>query len=127
MSPETAFMYGPLAVIIILIIVTMAVIEIHGRYFVKKESSKPRKFTIEHYPLINRYYPKYNGCLIHRCASTDIWKQRPLDWPELQFGAYGNTEEQALSMIEEFSEQVLKKNVVTKTVILVEDSTKEVI
>jgi len=76
-------------------------------------------FLLEYYPLTKRYYPKYKEFYMQKDYNTGIWEA--IGDYLFKFANWSATEAGAKEMIEEFSEHVLKKNVVTKEIILVEE------
>ena len=85
-----------------------------------KETKEKSDLYIEYYPLTNRYYPKHKQNYIKRNYLTGIYEtMKPFLF---SFADYGKTEEEALKIIKLFSEQYLKKNVVVKEVILVNET-----
>lgn len=69
------------------------------------------EFTIEHYPVTDRYYPKRKSYYLKNRYSTGIMEEMR---PELfGYASYGETEKEARELIELFKEQRLKKNVKT--------------
>lgn len=81
---------------------------------------RPEKsdFTIEYYPLTKRYYPKWKNYYMRKDYCTGVWQYK-----EAYLFTHcdcSKTEEGAKEMIAEFAEHVLKRNVVTKQVIIVD-------
>ena len=70
-----------------------------------------KRFSIEYYPLTNRYYPKYDNYYLKTNWQTGIVETKE-DYLFVYAG-YGNTEEEAKKLIELFKEQQLKENVKT--------------
>jgi len=68
-------------------------------------------FSLEFYPLTNRYYPKYKNYYMRTRWSTGIVELKE-DYL-FSFAEYGNTEAEADKIIEKFKEQQLKENVRT--------------
>lgn len=67
------------------------------------------KFTVEHYPLTKRYYPKYGDHFLQKDKQRGtIEKIEPFLFA---FADYGLTEEEAIKLIDLFKEQRLKENV----------------
>lgn len=68
-------------------------------------------FSVEFYPLTNRYYPKYKDYYLKTCWSTGIVETR--EGYLFAYADYGTTEEEADDIIRRFKEQWLKENVRT--------------
>lgn len=88
------------------------------RLFGKKEESKQsdansvgKYFSIEYYPITNRYYPKYKGYYLGTNPLTGIIEKK--EEYLFAFAEYGRNEQQAKKLIEKFKEQWLKVNVKT--------------
>ena len=78
------------------------------------ESNKPvvrSYFSVEFYPLTNRYYPKYKNYYLKKQWTTGIIEK--LEAFLFTYADYGATEEEANKIIELFKEQQLKENVIT--------------
>jgi|3_EtaG_2_1085321.scaffolds.fasta_scaffold00069_54 hypothetical protein len=84
-----------------------------------KKPETPSPFSLEYYPLTKRYYPKYKEFYMQKDYSTRIWEA--VGDHLFKFASWSETEAGAEEMIEEFSEHVLKKNIVIKEIILVEE------
>lgn len=81
--------------------------------FTKKQEdiNEDENFTIEYYPIINRYYPKYKNFYLERDYTTGIVFTK-----EGYLFAYADsfkTEKDCYQIIELFKEQQLKQNVKT--------------
>lgn len=82
----------------------------------KKDKDIPSKikndFSIEFYPLTNRYYPKYKEYYyLKKDYNTGIMEKRE---PYLfTYADYGKTQQEAEELITLFKEQQLKENVKT--------------
>lgn len=85
------------------------------RKILERIKSKPGTedscFSIEFYPLTNRYYPKYKDYYLKKVGNTGIIE--PIEEYLFTFAKWGRTEKEADKIIEMFKEQRLKKNVVT--------------
>lgn len=77
----------------------------------KKElKEKENVFSIEYYPLTERYYPKYKSYYLYLSTVTGIIEKKE---PFLfAFASYGKTQEEAEKFIVLFKEQRLKEGVV---------------
>jgi len=73
------------------------------------KKSVSRDFSIEYYPLTDRYYPKYGKYYLRTRYNTGIVEQ--LEDYLFSCAEYGSTEEEANKLIELFKEQRLKENV----------------
>ena len=72
--------------------------------------SSKSDFSIEHYPITKRYYPKYNDYYYLKVNElTGIIEKK--DAYFFSHADYGETEEEAKELIEKFKEQQLKVNV----------------
>jgi hypothetical protein len=74
-----------------------------------KAVKKSPIFTIEHYPLTERYYPKYKSYYMCKEGSTGIISHKGEHM--FPFALYSPTQEGAISIIERFKEQQLKNNI----------------
>lgn len=75
-----------------------------------KQVPKDDKFSIEHYPITKRYYPKYKGSYLQLSKSTGI---TTLIEPFLfAYADHGETVEEAKKIIELYKEQWNKVGVV---------------
>lgn len=76
-----------------------------------KEKKEKNHFSIEHYPLTCRFYPKYKDHYIGKDYNTGIYtlKQDYL----FMYAKYSDTVSGAEQIIEMFKEQQLKENVKT--------------
>lgn len=70
-----------------------------------------RNFTIEYYPITNRYYPKYKKYYLRTNCNTGIIEQK--ESYLFAYADYGRDEDEAISIMQKFEEQQLKKNVET--------------
>lgn len=77
-----------------------------GEHVVKRSC-----FSVEFYPLTNRYYPKYKNYYMGTRWATGIVELKE-DYL-FSFADYGNTEAEADKLIAKFKEQQLKENVRT--------------
>ncbi len=68
-------------------------------------------FSIEYYPITDRYYPKYKSFYLKTNYSTGIIEKK-VDYL-FSYAEYGRNEQEAKSLIEKFKEQYLKENVKT--------------
>lgn len=76
-----------------------------------KEEDADKKFSIEHYPLTNKYFPKYKNYYLQKHYLTGIVEAKE---PFLfQYADSFRTEEGCYKLIELFKEQQLKENVET--------------
>lgn len=75
-----------------------------------KTMVKP-KFTVEHYPLTKRYYPKYGDHFLQEDRQRGTIKK--IEPFLFAFADYGWTEEDAIKLIDLYKEQCLKENVRT--------------
>jgi hypothetical protein len=76
------------------------------------DSAKKRSdFSIEYYPLTDRYYPKYKNYYMGTEWTTGIIVLK--ESYRLAFADWGKTEEEADKIIERFKEHQWKENVVT--------------
>jgi len=79
--------------------------------FKNEEKEEIALFSIEHYPLSNKYYPKYKKGYINRNYSTGILGIKDsFEWASV---LYFSDEESARKIIEEFKEQEFKETVKT--------------
>ena len=77
----------------------------------KSSEEKSTNFSIEYYPLSERYYPKYKDSYLRTRAGTGIVIETSNDLFSLAEWFY--TEQQAEHYIALFKEQAMKENVVT--------------
>lgn len=86
---------------------------LHWLGFTKKQEdiNEDKNFTIEHYPITNRYYPKYKNFYLQRDYKTGIVFKKE----EYLFAFADNfkTEKDCYQIIELFKEQQLKENIKT--------------
>jgi hypothetical protein len=95
----------------------MSIIKRFFKLFTKVKSNKDQnklesKFTIAHYPITGRFYPKYKNKYIHKQSFSglyDIW-----EWDTIEVATYSESEQGAMEIIRVFKEQYLK--VGTKTI-----------
>lgn len=86
------------------------------RFFSKKVSQGCERiaisdFSIEYYPITDRYYPKYKSFYLKTGYNTGIVEVKE---PYLfAYAEYGSDEIEAMKIIERFKEQRLKENVKT--------------
>ena len=92
------------------------------RLFSKKETTKQCDihsvsscFSIEYYPITDRYYPKYKNYYLKTNYSTGIVEKKEAFL--FSYAGYGRNEDEAKKLIEKFKEQWLKENVETIAVI----------
>jgi hypothetical protein len=88
------------------------------RLFRKKSGTKQcdihsvsSRFSIEYYPITDRYYPKYKSYYLQTRHSTGIVEK--IEDYLFSFAEYGKNEDEAKKLIERFKEQWLKENVKT--------------
>ena len=68
---------------------------------------KKSRFTIEHYPLTNRYYPKDEDYFLYRSPSSGCFERSPT----MTFSEYSNSIEGADKILSEYKELVHKNNI----------------
>ena len=73
-----------------------------------KVEKKSNDFTIEHYPLTKRYYPKYRNMYIYKNPNSGIMEA---DY-SMSYVEYSYSEKGADTIITLFKEQQLKQNVI---------------
>lgn len=74
---------------------------------VETEQIKQPEFTIEFYPLTNKYFPKYLDYFLYKDSTTGI-----VDTTTLMVITYSfNSEDKAKELINLFKEQSLKENI----------------
>lgn len=81
----------------------------------EKEVKINTSFKIEHYPLSGRFYPKVDGYYIQKDTSTGIFVRR--DEALFCLSDYGESIDEALKIINEYKELILKENCETINVI----------
>ena len=81
------------------------------KLFNTKEEKLNKRFSIEHYPLTGRYYPRYGNYYLNTNYSTGIIELTEYDL--FVYADYSKTEKGAIEIINLFKEQYLKANVKT--------------
>lgn len=79
--------------------------------FPKDKPLSQSDFSIEFYPITNRYYPKYKKKYLRKSYSTGIVES--IDEFLFPYADHGKSEEEAYRIINLFKEQQLKENVIT--------------
>lgn len=75
-----------------------------------KEVVKESVYQIEYYPITNRYYPTYNGKYFYGNGQSRTGIIEFTD--NTVYAMFGETEEEALKLIERANEQRAKDNVI---------------
>jgi len=88
-----------------------AVVDISAKEIIQdeKKKSENKHFSIEHYPLSNRYYPKYKDNYLQKKSSTGVIGVASF----FEYSDHFTNEQDARSYIEKAKEHMLKTNVVT--------------
>ena len=81
----------------------------------EKEVKINTSFTIQHYPLSGRFYPKVDGFYIQKRISTGNFEKR--DEELFCLAEFGKSLDEALEIIKEYKELNLKENCKTINVI----------
>lgn len=76
-----------------------------------KQGNVSSRFSIEYYPLTERYYPKYGRYYLKTNWQTGIIEK--LEDFLFPYAEYGKNEKEANKLIESFKEQYFKENVKT--------------
>lgn len=66
-----------------------------------------RAFTIEHYPMTNRYYPKYDDYFLYKDPDTGLYRMSGY----MPYSEYSETLEGAKKIIDEYKELQLKEGI----------------
>ena len=89
----------------------MNLLEIIRKFFNedKPKEDKPSLFSIEFYPITNRYYPKYKHFYMGKNYSTGVIE--PKEDYLFTYALFTKTEAEADDIIKIFKEQQLKENI----------------
>lgn len=79
------------------------------KLFGKKEDKNI--FSLEYYPITDRYYPKYKNYYLKTNYYTGIVETK--EYYLFPYAEYSKTKHGAEEIIEKFKEQILKENVKT--------------
>jgi len=80
----------------------------------KNNTNTYSDFSIEYYPITDRYYPKYKNYYLKTFSCTGVVEKKE-DFL-FAYAEYFKSKDEAKKLIEKFKEQYLKKNVETITV-----------